>query len=174
MTAADGLPGQPGTPEETARSVIGTAVWAPSVHNTQPWRFAVRRREISLYAGPDRRLAVVDPVGREMLISCGAALFNIRLALRYLGWVPDTMVMPDPGRPMLVAPIGDRHERPRHLPALAVPRRAAQPLRPGPELAVRAHVLGRDHAVPGRHPGDRRPVDRPSGLLPGGHRRLLG
>jgi nitroreductase len=106
MTTAAGLPDPQGTPEETARFVIGTAVWAPSVHNTQPWRFAVRRGEISLYADPDRRLAVADPVGREMLISCGAALFNIRLALRYLGWVPDTMVMPDPGRPMLVARIG--------------------------------------------------------------------
>jgi hypothetical protein len=42
MTAAAGLPGQQGTPEETARFVIGTAVLAPSVHNTQPWRFAVR------------------------------------------------------------------------------------------------------------------------------------
>ena len=106
MTAVGGLPGQPGTPEETARFVIGAAVWAPSVHNTQPWRFAVRRGEISLYADPDRWLAVADPAGREMLISCGAALFNTRLALRYLGWVPDTMVMPDPGRPMLVARIG--------------------------------------------------------------------
>ena len=106
MTAAGGLPGPQGTPEEIARFVIGAAVWAPSVHNTQPWRFAVRRGEISLYADPDRRLAVADPAGREMLISCGAALFNIRLALRYLGWVPDTMVMPDPGRPMLVARVG--------------------------------------------------------------------
>jgi nitroreductase len=106
MTATAGPPAQQGTPEETARFVIGAAVLAPSVHNTQPWRFAVRRGEISLYTDPDRWLALADPVGREMLISCGAALFNIRLALRYLGWVPDTMVMPDPGRPMLVARIG--------------------------------------------------------------------
>ena len=105
MTAVGGLPGQPGTPEETARFVIGAAVWAPSVHNTQPWRFAVRPGEISLYADPDRWLAVADPAGREMLISCGAALFNARLALRYLGWVPETSVLPDPGRPMLVARI---------------------------------------------------------------------
>ena len=66
MTAAAGLPGQQGTPEETARFVIGTAVLAPSVHNTQPWRFAVRPGEISLYADPDRWLAVADPAGREL------------------------------------------------------------------------------------------------------------
>ena len=83
MTAT-GPPVQQGTYEEIARFVIGAAVWAPSVHNSQPWRFAVRRGEISLYADPDRRLAVADPDGREMLISCGAALFNARLALRYL------------------------------------------------------------------------------------------
>ena len=77
--------------------MIGTAVWAPSVHNTQPWRFAVRPGEISLYADPDRRLAVADPAGREMLISCGAALFNVRLALRYLGWVPETISDARPG-----------------------------------------------------------------------------
>ena len=105
MTAAAGLPGPQGTAGETARFVIGTAVLAPSVHNTQPWRFAVRPGEISLYADPDRWLAVADPAGREMMISCGAALFNARLALRYLGWVPETSVLPDPGRPMLVARI---------------------------------------------------------------------
>ena len=44
--------------------MISAAVWAPSVHNTQPWRFAVRPGEISLYADPDRWLAVADPAGR--------------------------------------------------------------------------------------------------------------
>ena len=106
MTAAADLPGPQGTPGETARFVIGAAVWAPSVHNTQPWRFAVRPGEISVYADPDRRLPAADPAGREMLISCGAALFTARLALRYLGWVPEVAVLPDPDRPMLIARIG--------------------------------------------------------------------
>jgi hypothetical protein len=93
----------PGTPEEIARFVVGAAVWAPSVHNTQPWRFQARPQEISLYADPDRRLSGADPDGREMMISCGAALFTARLALRYLGYVPETAILPDPDRPMLVA-----------------------------------------------------------------------
>ena len=37
---------------------------------------------------------MADPDGREMMISCGAALFNIRLALRSLGWIPQTRVLP--------------------------------------------------------------------------------
>ena len=101
---AGAVPGT-GTPEEIARFVVGAAVWAPSVHNTQPWRFQVRPQEISLHADPGRRLSAGDPDGREMLISCGAALFTVRLALRYLGYVPETAILPDPDRPMLVARI---------------------------------------------------------------------
>lgn len=98
-------PDLPGSPEEIARFAIGAAVWAPSVHNTQPWRFGAQQGEISLYADPDRRLALADPDGREMLISCGAALFTTRLALRYRGYVPEAEILPDPDRRMLVARI---------------------------------------------------------------------
>jgi hypothetical protein len=89
--------------EEIAAYVVAAAVWAPSVHNTQPWWFSVGGREISLYADAGRQLMVADPGGREMMISCGAALFTGRLALRSLGYIPDTCVLPDPGRPLLVA-----------------------------------------------------------------------
>ena len=67
---------EPTTAEEIARYVVARAVWAPSVHNTQPWRFtADGGPRISLHADVGRRLAVTDPDGREMMISCGAALF---------------------------------------------------------------------------------------------------
>jgi hypothetical protein len=49
---------------------------------------------------------VADPDGREMMISCGAALFTGRLALRSLGYVPETSVLPDLGQPLLVARLG--------------------------------------------------------------------
>src|SRR5580700_9457070 len=58
------------TPEGIARYVVTQAVWAPSVHNTQPWRFTADCRQISLYADFDRGLPVADPDGREMMISC--------------------------------------------------------------------------------------------------------
>jgi nitroreductase len=99
------IPSHPGTPGEVARFVVGAAVWSPSVHNTQPWRFRALPGEISLFADADRRLPVADPDGREMMISCGAALFTARLALRFLGYVPEVTVLPDPDRPLLVARI---------------------------------------------------------------------
>jgi len=99
------------TAEEIVRYVVSRAVWAPSVHNTQPWRFtADGGSQISLYADAARRLAVADPDGREMMISCGAALFTIRLALRSLGYIPETRVLPDPAQPDLVAQVS-WHER---------------------------------------------------------------
>jgi len=91
------------TAAEVAAYVVAAAVWAPSVHNTQPWWFSVAGQEMSLYADAGRQLGVADPRGREMMISCGAALFTARLALRSLGYIPETSVLPDPGRPLLVA-----------------------------------------------------------------------
>ncbi|MEV0387387.1 nitroreductase family protein [Nonomuraea sp. NPDC050643] len=93
----------------TAREAIDAALeaarWAPSVHNTQPWSFAVSREEISLRADMERRLRVGDAAGRELLISCGAALFNLRTGLRRAGFEPVVRVLPDPDRPSLVATV---------------------------------------------------------------------
>ena len=85
------------------RTAVQAATWAPSVHNTQPWSFAVDGDEIALRADSDRKLRIGDPSGREMLISCGAALMNVRLALRALGYEPQVRVLPDPDRPALSA-----------------------------------------------------------------------
>lgn len=96
------------TSEEITSAIhaaIQAAVWAPSVHNTQPWSFAVDGEEIILRADSDRRLRYGDPEGREMLISCGAALMNVRLALRVLGREPQVRVLPDPDRPALLATV---------------------------------------------------------------------
>ena len=98
----------PLTAAEVAAYVVAAAVWAPSVHNTQPWWFSVAGQEMSLYADAGRQLGVADPRGREMMISCGAALFTARLALRSLGYIPETSVLPDPGRPLLVARVSWR------------------------------------------------------------------
>jgi hypothetical protein len=93
------------SPAEISRFVVEAAVHAPSVHNTQPWWFSTGEREISVHADVERRLPIADPNGREMMISCGAALFTARVALRYLGFVPHVSVLPDPDLPNLVARI---------------------------------------------------------------------
>ena len=49
-------------------------MWAPSVHNTQPWWFSADGQEISLHADAGRQLLAADPRGREMMISYGAAV----------------------------------------------------------------------------------------------------
>jgi hypothetical protein len=100
---SEGLPAEAATPEEIARFVVSAAVHAPSVHNTQPWWFSHDEHEISVHADNERQLRVADPHGREMMISCGAALFTARLALRNLGFVPRVRVLPDPELPNLVA-----------------------------------------------------------------------
>jgi hypothetical protein len=138
---------EPMTAAEIARYVVAKAVWAPSIHNTQPWRFTVGGQQISLHADADRRLATADPDGREMLISCGAALFNVRLTLRSLGYTPETCVLPDPGQPSLVARVswrpGVADEFERRLSGHMLTRRThrgafdLEPLPPGLITALR-------------------------------------
>jgi hypothetical protein len=91
--------------EEIAHALVDAATWAPSVHNTQPWWFGTRGSTVTLHADPDRRLDVADPDGREMLISCGAALYTLRLAVRGLGRSPQVEMWSDPERPGLVADV---------------------------------------------------------------------
>jgi nitroreductase len=90
------------TPDDMI-SLVGMASRAPSVHNTQPWRFRARDNAIELYADSHRMLRHVDPAGREMILSCGAAIFGLRLGMRKLGYLPQTDLLPDPGRPRLIA-----------------------------------------------------------------------
>ncbi|MFF4624500.1 Acg family FMN-binding oxidoreductase [Nonomuraea jabiensis] len=89
------------------RRLLHAAVAAPSVHNTQPWRFRrVDDATMELYADLDRLLSVTDPMGRGLGISCGAALFNLRLAIRMTGHAPQVLPLPDPGeRPDLLATV---------------------------------------------------------------------
>jgi nitroreductase len=89
-------------PADQVGYLVATAARAPSVHNTQPWRFHVGRDTIELSADPARKLRV-DPAGREMLISCGAALFGLRLAVRSRGVAPVVELLPDPAQLRLLA-----------------------------------------------------------------------
>ncbi len=73
---------------------LNYAILAPSKHNTQPWYFEVTRDAVDIHADGARALTVSDPFGREMLISCGAALANLRLGIRAQGYEPDVHVFP--------------------------------------------------------------------------------
>ncbi|MFM0567644.1 nitroreductase family protein [Paraburkholderia caledonica] len=68
---------------EKLRFALRYAVLAPSNHNTQPWHFIVDGDSVTLCADRRRALPVVDPFDRELIISCGAALFNLRVALSH-------------------------------------------------------------------------------------------
>jgi hypothetical protein len=87
--------------------LIGVAGRAPSLHNTQPWRFAISGDAIELRADSSRQL-LVDPDGREMIISCGAALYGLRLAVRSLGYLPEVELLPEPAgrRPLAYVRLG--------------------------------------------------------------------
>lgn len=81
------------------RALLDQAARAPSLFNTQPWRFAADGPAVHLYADRGRQLRGLDPHGRELTISCGAALAALRTAARHAGWRPDLDLLPSPGDP---------------------------------------------------------------------------
>jgi nitroreductase len=91
--------------EDGLIACIRAGIAAPSIHNSQPWRFRIVDGGIDVFADWSRRLAVIDPSGRELLISVAAAVFNVRVALRHHSRVPAVRLFPDPAQPDLVARI---------------------------------------------------------------------
>jgi hypothetical protein len=131
----------PPIPADQAGYLIATAACAPSVHNTQPWLFRRNGAAMELFADRHRKLRI-DPAGREMLISCGAALFGLRLGVRSLGYLPVVKLLPDRRRPRLLARVSLGTPAPITVPELlmldALPHRhthrgpfVAEPLPPG-------------------------------------------
>ncbi|WP_109522668.1 MULTISPECIES: Acg family FMN-binding oxidoreductase [Nocardia] len=86
-------------------SAIRLASRAPSVHNTQPWRWIFDDSRLHLFRDTDRLLVTTDPRGRQQVISCGAMLHHVRTAFAAEGWHTDTVRLPDPERPDLLATI---------------------------------------------------------------------
>jgi nitroreductase len=87
------------------RSTIEYAVLAPSSHNTQPWKFKLRWGGLELVLDRSRALPLIDPACRELTISCGAALQNIRVALRHFGFTAKIHLMPYASTPDVLARI---------------------------------------------------------------------
>lgn len=83
-----------GLSRDRVRALLTTAVRAPSVHNTQPWRFAAHADRLELSADPDRRLRYADPLDKGLRLSCGAVLMNLRLLLQDNGIRPIVSLLP--------------------------------------------------------------------------------
>lgn len=81
----------------------GVGGLAPSIHNTQPWRWRVNGDTLELYAEPTRQLPASDPGERMVLLGCGAALHHVRIALAAHGWRVEVDRMPVLDRPRLLA-----------------------------------------------------------------------
>ncbi|MBD0839714.1 Acg family FMN-binding oxidoreductase [Streptomyces sp. TRM68416] len=88
-------------------TLLAAAVAAPSIHNTQPWRFgmAPATRSVEVRDDRSRALPLADPDRRALHLSAGAAVFNLRVAAAHLGWNPRVTLLPDPDDPELLATV---------------------------------------------------------------------
>ncbi|WP_329405293.1 hypothetical protein OG563_25805 [Nocardia vinacea] len=126
----------------TLLAAMRSAGRAPSLHNTQPWRWVFDGTRLHLYRDDDRLLTSADPLGRQLVISCGAMLHHVRTAFAAKGWHTDTTRLPDAGHPDYLAVIE---------------------FRPWPEPPI--GVLARARAIEKRRT-DRLPLYAPTDLSP--------
>ena len=154
--------------------LLEAATRAPSVHNSQPWRFVVGPRRITVHADPGRQLLVADAPGRALLVSCGAAVLNLRVAAEHLGFHPRVRILPASDDPTLVATLDVDHRHPRGgrladlYPAIAARRTNRYPFAdrrvPQSVLAEVIEAVDLEHAVL-RVYDDAAEVDRVVGLI---------
>jgi nitroreductase len=96
----------------TFAALVADATRAPSLHNSQPWRFRCLPGAIDVLLDPDRALAVSDPTGRAARVSCGAAVYNLQLALAAHSTPAAVAVRPDRQCDALVARLTPLPHRP--------------------------------------------------------------
>jgi hypothetical protein len=87
------------------RDAVSLACRAPSLHNSQPWRWLVDGAVLHLYADYAQLMLAADSSGREVVLSCGAALDHLRVAMDASGWDCAVERFPDRHNPEHVARI---------------------------------------------------------------------
>ena len=94
------------TPDlDVMRDAVRLACRAPSLHNSQPWRWVADGRTLHLFADTGRLMSAADPQGREITLSCGAALDHLTVAMSAAGWHTTVARFPDPYKPLHLAAI---------------------------------------------------------------------
>ncbi|GIE77802.1 NAD(P)H nitroreductase [Actinoplanes philippinensis] len=152
--------------DEVKRALVqaaDAARFAPSIHNTQPWRWVVREGRLELFGVSERQLREQDPEGRMLLLSCGTALHHAQVALEAEGWRHE--VDRPAGEPLaVVRPVEQVPARPeatRHFQMLQVRRTDRRTVtdervpedtlrhlvKVVEESGARLHVLGRDQVL---------------------------
>jgi hypothetical protein len=91
----------------TLEKLISAAIAAPSIHNTQPWRYRLDpdTATLEVRSVAERSLRYADPLGQALHLSVGAGLFNLRVAVAHFGWEPVVRLLPDPADPALLGTI---------------------------------------------------------------------
>jgi nitroreductase len=142
------------SPAQVVRWAVEHATFAPSELNTQPWSFrasvdgAVGAARIELGLDRSRLLPFLDPDAREAVLACGAALLNLRLALRGAELASSVQLCPDPALHDLLAVVnvrGRTRERAEDRPlreAIVVRGTRRSPFEPGQvPVTLLDHVL---------------------------------
>ena len=88
---------------DTIQTVLSLATRAPSIDDSQPWRWRVGAESLHLYADLDRCGPHTDAESRDVLLSCGASLHHCLVALAALGWHAKVQRLPDAAEPEYLA-----------------------------------------------------------------------
>ena len=88
---------------ELIRDAVMLACHAPSLHNSQPWHWVAESGRLHLFLDPEPLVQATDRSGREMILSCGAVLDHLRVAMAATGWDAAIHRLPNPNEPKHLA-----------------------------------------------------------------------
>ncbi len=133
---------------------------APSIHNTQPWRWRLTSNQLDLFLDHSRGLEVTDPDARLALLSCGAALHHALVSLAAAGWHTIVARMPDAAHPDHLAQLRLNHRIPvspaarRRLQTIGLRHTDRRPTAGAPidADALRSVIAAVESAGAGLHP----------------------